>query len=514
LYWDFVHPNPVPTRRALGLLLGAAALLPGGALASQASSDTPSTATEGALARLAARLRRLEEDGLDPAAYGIPPETLAAGDPAAYAAELRRAASAALADLLHGRVKDLPGRADLRRDIASLPLAAWQADLFAAPEPASVISRAALLPPEAAALKAALARARAVVAAGGWPVITGNLASTLEPGTHDAERVPQLRARLAATDPGVPRHGDTLYDEALVAAMKRFQVADGLEPDGRIGRLSWAALNRPADAVVRQLRVALDMRRAAAPPPAERRIEVNIPHQRLQVIEAGRVLLDMAVIVGKPARATPMLRVRLTSIQFNPPWGVPERNAREDLLPRFRRDPRAMMEKGFRLFGTVDGQRVEIDPTTVDWQSVNPARFPYFVRQDAGDANALGRIKFVIPNSEDIFMHDTPDRHLFRRPDRAFSSGCIRLEKPMELLDFALEGTAGWDRARAQRAIEARSTSAVAVRNTLPVRLHYTTAVVEGGHVTLRPDIYGLDAAYARALDAGRSRATAALGGR
>ena len=353
-----------------------------------------------------------------------------------------------------------------------------------------------------------------MVAAGGWPRITGNLNTTLEPGDDDPDRVPQLRARLAATDPEVPREGGTLYDEALVAAARRFQAANGLEADGRIGRLSWAALNRPAEATVRQLRVALDMRRAATPPTRERRIEVNIPHQRLQVLQAGRVLLDMAVIVGKPARKTPMLRVRLTSIQFNPPWGVPERNAREDLLPRFRRDPRAMMEKGFRIFGMVDGQRVEIDPTTIDWRSVNPERFPYFVRQDAGDANALGRIKFIIPNSEDIFMHDTPDRHLFRRPDRAFSSGCIRLEKPMELLDFALEGTAGWDRARAQRAIDNRATSVVAVRNSLPVRLHYTTAVVENGRVMLRADIYGHDAAYARALDAGRGRATAALEGR
>ena len=84
----------------------------------------------------------------------------------------------------------------------------------------------------------------------------------------------------------------------------------------------------------------------------------------------------MPVIVGKPARATPMLRVRMMAVQFNPQWGVPERNAREDLLPRFRRDPRAMMEKGFRVYGFAEGQRVEIDPTTIDWASVNPQRFP------------------------------------------------------------------------------------------------------------------------------------------
>jgi murein L,D-transpeptidase YcbB/YkuD len=191
-------------------------------------------------------------------------------------------------------------------------------------------------------------------------------------------------------------------------------------------------------------------------------------------------------------------------VMFNPPWGVPERNAREDLLPKFRANPRAMMEKGFHVYGYADGQRVEIDPTAIDWRSVSPERFPYVIRQDAGEANALGRIKFVIPNTEDIFMHDTPDRQLFRRPERAFSSGCIRLEKPMELLDIALQGTAGWDRARVDQVMAGRQTAVMPVGRPIPVRLHYTTVALEGGEVRLRQDIYGHDEAYARALEAPR----------
>ncbi|MBV1798117.1 murein L,D-transpeptidase [Siccirubricoccus sp. G192] len=461
--------------------------------------------------RLAERLRRLGEDGLDPRAYAIPPAALAEADPAAFQAATLRAAVLALTDLLHGRVRDLPGRADLRRDTAAIPLGPWLAELSTAPDPATVLDRAALLPAGAAALKSALAAARARVAAGGFPTVPGSGAETLEPGMADPVRVPALRARLAATDrilAAAPGVGD-VYDETLVAVLRRFQAEEGLEADGRVGRLTLAALNRPAEALVRQLRVALDMRRAAAPPPAERHIEVNIPHQRLVVADRGRALLEMAVIVGKPARPTPTLRVRLAAVQFNPPWGVPERNAREDLLPRFRRDPRAMMEKGFRVYGFAEGQRVEIDPTTIDWRGVNPERFPYLIRQDAGEANALGRIKFIIPNSEDIFMHDTPDRHLFRRPDRAFSSGCIRLEKPMELLDIALEGVGGWDRPRVSRVLESRATSSMSVARSIPVRLHYTTVTVEDGQLRIRPDIYGLDEAYARALDAPRNRVAA-----
>lgn len=494
---------------ALALLGATAPAVPAAHAAPPAAPGVPH-AVQGteALHRLANRLRRLGEDGLDPRDYAIPADALAQSDPGAFAAALRRSAAAALSDLLHGRVRDLPGRADIRRDTAALPLGPWMAELGTAAEPAAVIDRAALLPPEAAALKRALAAARARAQAGGFPPVPPMPGiDALEPGAHDPVRVPALRARLAATDPvaAALRPADpAVYDEDLVAALRRFQAAEALEADGRAGRMTFAALNRPVEVTIRQLRVALDMRRAAASAGPERRIEVNIPHQRLQVIEAGRVQLDMAVIVGKPARATPMLRVRLSSVMFNPPWGVPERNAREDLLPRFRSNPRAMMEKGFRVYGFAEGQRVEIDPTTIDWRSVNPERFPYVIRQDAGEANALGRIKFVIPNTEDIFMHDTPDRGLFRRAERAFSSGCIRLEKPMELLDIALQGAAGWDRARIDRVLESRQTSAVAVPRPIPVRLHYTTVTVEGAELRIRQDLYGHDEAYARALDAPR----------
>ena len=202
------------------------------------------------------------------------------------------------------------------------------------------------------------------------------------------------------------------------------------------------------------------------------------------------------------------MRTRLTTIQFNPSWGVPERNAREDLLPRFRRDPAGMAAKGFRLYSVVGGERVEVSPTAVDWSSVSADRFPYLIRQDAGDGNALGRIKFIMPNSDDIYLHDTPDRSLFSRADRAFSSGCIRLSQPNELLTVALDGL-GWDAARIQRAYEGKQTVTIALRRSLPVRLHYTTVTVEGSRVRVRPDIYGLDAAYAREMERGPRIASA-----
>jgi murein L,D-transpeptidase YcbB/YkuD len=497
------------TRRPL---LIAALGLAAGRLMPEAAAAMPLglAAEPSAALRLAQRLMALGEDGLDPRHYGVPDPALAA-DPA-FNAALHRAAAAALADLLVGKVASLPGRVDIRRDPASVGVERWQAELAASADPAAVISRAALLPQGAAALKAELARARDL-AQSGWGTIPGE--ATIEPGSTDPVRIPALRARLAAEDRVLAAAPDAgaFYDGHLEAAVKRWQQASGLEVDGRVGRISLGLLNRPPQARVDQLRVALDMRRAAASEGTERRIEVNVPDYRFAMLEGGREILTMAVIVGRRDRQTPMLRVRMTTIQFNPPWGVPERNAREDLLPRLRRDPQRVIDSGFRIFGMVGGERVEIDPRTVDWSVYSRTNFPYFIRQDAGDANALGRIKFIMPNSDDIYMHDTPDRHLFRRPDRAFSSGCIRLERPRELMDVLLQGTPGWDVARAQRAIDSRVTSAVGLGRTLPVLLRYQTVMVEeGGRVRIRPDVYDLDAAYARALNAAPRAQVAMLG--
>ncbi|MFN7308879.1 MAG: L,D-transpeptidase family protein, partial [Acetobacteraceae bacterium] len=164
-----------------------------------------------------------------------------------------------------------------------------------------------------------------------------------------------------------------------------------------------------------------------------------------------------------------------------------------------------MQALGYRLYQRIDGELTEIDATTVDFNAYSKDRFPFIIRQDPGEANALGRIKFVMPNRDDIFMHDTPDRHLFRRAERAFSSGCIRLERPMDLLAEAFSGMPAWGQERIDRALESCATQNIAFARAIPVLIHYDTVLVESGTVVMRRDIYGLDAAYLRALDAPRS---------
>ncbi|MDW8399766.1 MAG: L,D-transpeptidase family protein [Acetobacteraceae bacterium] len=475
-------------------LVALGAGLPG---AGRATASGAFAAGSGAVERLRRKLEALAAEGLiTPRPAAAEAMTAAFGAPSAG---LWRAAAEALAELLHGALPSPPQRPDVRRDVAAVPLEPWLARLSAAAEPAEVLEAAIALDPWAAPLRAEMGRLRARQAAGGWPGFPRG--ANLEPGQRDP-RVPALRARLAAEDPAVASLPDsgTLYDRPLVEAVRRWQAANFLEPDGRIGRMTQKALDEPVEQRIAQCIATLDMRRAAARPGPERLVEVNLPAFWLTVTEGGRRLLEMAVIVGRPDRPTPLLDVRMTAIQFNPPWGVPERNARQDLLPRFRRDPVAMRERGFRLFRVVNGERVEVDPTEVDWSRITDRNFPFVVRQDAGDANALGRIKFVMPNSEAIFMHDTPDRHLFRTVDRAYSSGCIRLSRPMEFLDLLIEGLAGWDRARAERSIASGVTSTIGIRTPPRVLLSYRTTEVAEGRVRMRPDFYDLDLAYVQAM--------------
>jgi len=481
----------------------------GAAFSAAAPARAQSGAVPEAMMRLAERLRRMDVDGLDAAWYGAPPQEAALADPIGFQSATQNAARLALQDLLHGRAQPPAGRIDIRRDTAALPLNAWMGELTTSAEPAQVIERAANLPVGMAALRQGLAGARMLEARGPLPgVPTGG---TIEPGRF-GERVPMLRARLLATDPvlaAAPVSEPNFYDVGLVEAVRRFQAAAGLEADARVGAGTQTALNRTAAMDARSIRVAMDMRRAAPYAGRDRRIEVNIPDFMLSVYEGDQVVLDMPVIVGRRERATPLLSTRLTSVQFNPPWGLPVRNAVEDKLPLLQRNPLALTRNGTRIFQRVGGESVEVDPTTVDWRSYSRNNFPFFMRQDPGELNALGRIKFVMPNGEDIFMHDTPDRHLFARGERAFSSGCIRLGRPMDFLAMAVEGMDGWDRNRSQRSVSEGRTFSIALRRQPPVHLIYQTVVIAGTGVRVRPDIYGMDEAYSRAMERGSARSMA-----
>lgn len=430
---------------------------------------------------------------------------LQAGDAASLARVevlLTQSAIRFAADLQGGRVASVSLPPDVRIAPRALDLDGVLRDLARTDDPETVFDR--LSPPDPAYVQLLdwLAKYRQIKAAGGWRGIPGG--KTIEPLGADP-RIPALRRRVAVTDgaPPAPAEGadPEQYDPELVAAVVRFQIRHGLSPDGRIGPRTVAALNKTVDARIAQIVVNLDRMRTIGPRPGGTFIEVNVPAYSLRALEAGEERLAMPVVVGRDKRATPIFSSRVTEVIFNPTWTVPSKLVREDLLPRLRANPQAMVDLGFRFFRGVGDERVEVDPRKVDWRRVSPRAFPYWVRQDPGPKNALGHVRLTLPNVFDVFLHDTPDRHYFSRADRALSSGCVRLERPFDLVEWVLRNTSGWTRDAIEAADRDGQTRHVQVRGAVPVHLVYFTAFVKNGDLQLRDDIYGLDALFVAGIE-------------
>jgi murein L,D-transpeptidase YcbB/YkuD len=281
------------------------------------------------------------------------------------------------------------------------------------------------------------------------------------------------------------------YDDELVTAVKAFQVQHGLNPDGVIGKNTIRAFNIPLAWKIRQLRINMERLRWLPRNLGKRYILVNTAGFRLTAVEQGVPALNMRIIVGLDYRSTPSFNSAFSHMVLNPSWTVPATIARKDLLPKQQKDPTYFTAAGFKVYSSYARDAEAIDPHTIDWRAIK-AGFPYLLRQDPGAQNALGRIKFMFPNSFDIYLHDTPSKSLFQKDIRTFSSGCIRLEKPMELAAFLLNTQQIPDKFRTD--MDSGKTVTAHLPRQLPVYLVYSTAWVdEQEKVHFSPDIYGRD---------------------
>jgi L,D-transpeptidase YcbB len=351
-------------------------------------------------------------------------------------------------------------------------------------------------------LKKALRDYRALADKGGWPEFPPG--PRLVKGDRDA-RVEALRRTLAATGDLIVAEEDghpDLFDERLERSVKAFQRRNGLEPDGAVGAATATALNVPAAERLAQIRANLERWRWITQDLGKRYILVNVADFKVEVVEAGHEVLAMPAIVGRAYRQTPEFSARMSYIEINPAWTVPPKLAREDILPKVRKDPGYLREKGIRVFSDWREGAPEIDPAAIDWSRVEPENLSYKFRQDPGPENSLGRISFMFPNKFDVYLHDTPERGLFSRAVRDFSSGCIRVEKPLELAEYVLRDDPEWTREKILAAIDSRETRVVNLRNPLGIHLLYWTAwLADDGRVQFREDIYLRDAALYRALE-------------
>lgn len=339
---------------------------------------------------------------------------------------------------------------------------------------------------------------RAIAAQGGWPQVPDG--DKLEPGAIDA-RVIALRQRLAVTGDlvGQPLDSDE-YDEALAAAVRAFQERHLLTADAVVGRATLAELNVPVEDRIRQIRVNLERGRQLLHEIGDDdMLIVDIAGYEVRHVQNRKVTWTSRVVVGQTARQTPVFRSEIDHVVINPTWTVPPGILQKDVLPAMRRDRSYLARRGLEVF---DRQGQRVDPATIDWNRYTGTSFPYFLRQAAGDDNALGRVKIMFPNPHLVYLHDTPSRALFERDDRAFSSGCIRVQKPLELAARLLDDPS-WTREALDAAVATGQTRTIRLARPVPIMLVYWTVDQDDqGRVVFRRDVYDRDPKLARALDA------------
>jgi murein L,D-transpeptidase YcbB/YkuD len=344
------------------------------------------------------------------------------------------------------------------------------------------------------ALEHAIDRYQAIVTRGGWPTIPGGRAIRAE---DNDERVALVYRRLSITGEWLGRPTQNLfgydYSEGLEPAVRRFQQNHGLRVTGRVDRQTLQALNVPARARLAQLRVNLQrLRELVAMKHDERYILVNAAAFQLEAVERGQVELRHRVIVGKTDRQTPTVRANIRALNFYPYWRVPESVANLDLIPRLVKEPEYLQKEKIRvLTGSYNGP--EIDPTNVDWTRVDASKIRF--RQDPGPQNALGLVRIDMPNSEGVYMHDTPMKHLFNQRWRAFSAGCVRVQDVFTLVEWIAKYETGWEQpGRAQDMIATGQALDMNLTKPVPVYFTYITAWAElDGRIVFRPDIYDRD---------------------
>ncbi len=312
----------------------------------------------------------------------------------------------------------------------------------------------------------------------------------LAPGASWAG-LPLLAQRLAIlgdlpADAPVPER----YAEPLVAAVLAFQRRHGLDADGAIGPATLAQLEVSPARRVRQIES--NLARLAQLPAAPRWLLVNVPEFALRAYAGDEEVLHMRVIVGSARQRTPTPQfvAPMRFIEFSPYWNVPLSIARRETVPRLRREPELFAAQGFEFFGTPTGA-----PTTraeEHLQAVLEGRLR--LRQRPGPHNAMGGIKFVLPNEHGIFLHHTPAVRLFDRSRRDFSHGCVRVEQPVALAQFVLAGQPEWDAQRIRTAMASGHATTLPLAEPLPVAIAYLTALAgTDGRVRFFPDIYALD---------------------
>ena len=384
------------------------------------------------------------------------------------------------------------------RDIVIKPrrpeASALLAGFASADDPAAFLGDLAPTHPDYDNLLAEKARLEALIAEGGWgETVPGG--GTLREGDSSA-RIVALRARLGRMD-GVDYGEDPIFDLALADALKAFQLRHGLNDDGVLGPKTLAAVNASAEDRLRQVFVNLERQRWLNYDRGARHIYVNQADFSVQVIDEGETSLWSRVVIGQRKHRSQEFVDEMTHMVVNPTWHVPRSIATEEMLPELQQDPGALGSS----MQVMTRSGTAVNPMLVDFTQFNQRNFPFLIKQQPGSGNALGRVKFMFPNQFNIYLHDTPQKHLFARDVRAFSHGCIRVQKPFELAHLLLSAQTSDPVGMFENYLVNGRERTIVLDEPVPVYLTYQSAWVDNfGIPQYRGDIYDRDAAVFRAL--------------
>lgn len=334
-------------------------------------------------------------------------------------------------------------------------------------------------------LKVALANYRKIKTDGGWPAIPQGTYKLGDSSTN----VAVLRKRLLADN-------GTNYDQALDQAVKKFQTSQGLNPDGKLGKETIRLLNIPVEERIKTIILNMERWRWIPKSFEENYLLVNIPEYTLHVFEKGEEKFNMRVIVGKTLNSTPIFSDKMEYVVLSPYWNVPMSIIQKELAPKLASNSNYLDHLDMEV---VDYKGNPVSPSSISWSSVNEDNFKYVVRRKPGPKNDLGDVKFIFPNENNVYLHDTPHDELFSQEKRGFSHGCVRLEKPIDLAVYLLRKIPGYDRNKIQSVIAQREEKTVNLKEKLPVYLLYMTAWADAdGNVNFRDDIYNHDKVLAK----------------
>ncbi len=333
---------------------------------------------------------------------------------------------------------------------------------------------------------------------GGWNKISEG--ETLKKGMKDA-RIIAVREYLKITKdlPDVPVENDSLFDDQLEKAVKKFQDRHNLTTDGAVGTGTLKQMNIPVHDRIDQIRINLERARWVMHHPEDDFLIVNIAGFYVKHFKNKKETFSSRVIVGKYNKSTPIFKDTMEYIILNPTWTLPYSIATHETLPKLKKDPGYLAAKHMVI---MDRSGKILNPNKINFHEYSTGNFPFIIRQEAGPWNALGQVKFIFPNKNSVYLHDTPSRSLFKREDRAFSHGCIRTEDKWGLLMNLMDDPKVWNMDKINEILESGETKRINLPRPVPIYLLYFTAGIDTmNNIYFIKDIYKRDPAVLKALD-------------